>query len=93
VFNFVLGLLLASGQQLQTQRRRGERVLSPNIVYRYHGDIRTVSAFVLGLPLVLVNNFKPSEEEEREFLALTSFIVITAKPCWLSAGLANLTLS
>jgi len=31
--------------------------------------------------------FKPSEEERREFLQ--PYIVITAKPRWLSAGLGN----
>jgi hypothetical protein len=54
----------------------GERVLNPNVIYRYHG--KAVLVFVLGL---LLGSSNPAKEEEREFLTQTSSIIITAKPC------------
>jgi len=43
------------------------------VTYRYHG--KAVFAFLLGLLLVLVNNFKPSEEEERKCVVLSLNII------------------
>jgi len=34
------------------------------VIYRYHG--KAVLAFLLGLLLALVNNLKPSEEEDEK---------------------------
>ena len=44
------------------------------VIYNHHGE--AVLAFALGLLLALVNNFKPSEEEERELVISSLFRVI-----------------
>ena len=43
------------------------------VIYNHHG--KAVLAFALGLRLALVNNFKPSEEEERKRVAFSLNIV------------------
>ena len=64
----VLGLLNFGwyrAKSRQTQRRRGRE--TPKNLYHYHGWYKAVLIVVLGLLLIYINNFKPSEEEEREF--------------------------
>ena len=43
------------------------------VIYNHHG--KAVLAFALGLRLALVNNFKPSEEEERKCVVLSLKII------------------
>ena len=48
-------------------------LVKKTVIYRYHG--KAVFAFLLGLLLALVNNFKPSEEEERKCVVLSVKII------------------
>jgi len=58
---FALGLFLSSPNP--ANKREKNEFFSFNIIYHCHGE--AVLAFLLGLLLALVNNFKPSEEEEK----------------------------
>jgi hypothetical protein len=82
--------LLAEYRQTQLEGEGNEEVrwlllfsfyllVKNTLIYHHHG--KAVLTFVLGL---LLGSSNPAKEEEREFLTRTSFIVITAKPCWFS---------
>jgi hypothetical protein len=62
-----------------------DTVFSPDIAYRYRGDIKAAVAFALGLLLALFTTSNPAKGEERVLsFSITYHLTITAKPCWLS---------
>jgi hypothetical protein len=93
VLTFVLGLLfdIMPVTVNPAKKRRENRFFWPCLIYRYHS--KTVLILMLGSLFNFASTTAPSEEEEREFFSLILFIVITARPCQLSAGLGNLALN